>query len=650
MSDMNRNIKITVILLSVLLGFSCKKVMDTQPFDTLDSDQAYSSVETFEAVLAQCYADVLGFYSGQYASMESYTPNGIHSDLHSRDNFPTENGIDATSWNGNMGRFTQLRRINLVIQNAEETNVLSDESKKQVVATARFLRGLLYFDMTRKMGRFVPVNQVFQLADTGKLRIPLTKSPAESYQYVMEDINASIDGLPENALSGKITKAAALAYKSRIALQAYAYTKDAKYIDESIAAAQAVIASGKYSLTPDYGNMFLWEGKDNSEIILNRQYVSLNTYVYSFNEMIRAVPNVKNDEVVGSGGSPLLKDPKGRSFEGWASFFPTQDLVDQYLVIDQNDGQARAWYETSQYKANVTDLPVSSLQYNAFTKNPLYDGTPNTTEYIGYHPVPEREDLGSNAKGSKTLRYGRVTTEARINEIMYENRDKRFYSTIVYDSSIWLTNELVTLSVQGNLWSGIRKDKSSSWYTTVSNYYWRKAVANVDPRVYYNNKIDYHFVLIRLGEVYLNLAEALLLKNDVQGAVEALNKTRVIHGGLPASTASNASDAWEDYIRERRVDMAYEGDLYWTYLRWGKYGGYANEGAAPGDVIRDLDRPVHKIQIKKDRKEFFIGQILVNNAWDRNFTTKRYLYPIPKSFIDKRAAYGIQDEQNPGWQ
>ena len=636
--------------LVALLMVSCNDVMDTQPFDSLDSGQAYSSLETFQAVLNQSYSDVLGYYSGQYANMEAYTPNGIASDLHNRDNFPTEIGVDANNWNAGQGRFVQLRRLNLVIENANNSDKITDAARTELIATAKFLRGLLYFDMTRKMGRFVPVNEVFQLSDTTKMRINLTKDPAESYTYIMDDINASIEGLPETALSGRITKYAALAYKSRIALQAYAYTKDKKYIDQAIEAANDVINSGKYTLTSNFENMFLFSGKEDKEIILNRQYSSLNTYVYSFNEMIRAVPNVKNDEVMGSAGSPLLNDPKGRSFEGWAVYFPTQDLVDQYLVVDSQDGQAKPWYQTSQYLNNVEELSASELEYNAFTLNPNYDGTNATTEYVGYHPVPEREDLGSNAKGQKVMRYGKVKTDAKINEIMYQNRDKRFYATIVYDSCTWLTNELVTLCVQGNLWSGVRKDKSSSWYTTVSNYYWKKAVANVDPRVYYNNKIDYQFVLIRLGEVYMNLAEAYLLKNDVQKAVTALNQTRTMHGGINGSKASNLEDAWKDYIRERRVEMAYEGDLYWSYLRWGQYGGPANHGEAPGSVIQDLNKPVNKIQIKKDRKEFFIGQITVNNAWDRNFSTKRYLYPIPKSFLNYRAAYGIIDEQNPGWE
>src|SRR3712207_9327932 len=72
----------------------------------------------------------------------------------------------------------------------------------------------------------------------------------------------------------------------------------------------------------------------------------------------------------------------------------------------------------------------------------------------------------------------------------------------------------------------------------------------------------------------MNLAEALLLKKDIKGAVAALNQTRQTHGGLSASDATTEEEAWKDYMRERRVEMAYEnGDIYYSYLRWGKYGG-----------------------------------------------------------------------------
>ena len=119
---------------------------------------------------------------------------------------------------------------------------------------------------------------------------------------------------------------------------------------------------------------------------------------------------------------------------------------------------------------------------------------------------------------------------------------------------------------------------------------------------------------------------------------------------MPGSTALTEEEAWKDYIRERRVEMAYENsDIFYSYLRWGKYGGYANHGNASGDVIKDLNAPVYKMNITSDRSAFCVGQVTLLNSWSRKFTTKRYLYPIPQGEIDVRTAGGIIDTQNSGW-
>ena len=153
-----------------------------------------------------------------------------------------------------------------------------------------------------------------------------------------------------------------------------------------------------------------------------------------------------------------------------------------------------------------------------------------------------------------------------------------------------------------------------------------------------------------MGEAYLNLAEAKLLKKDVAGAGEALNQTRTVHGGLAPSTATTEAEAWVDYIRERNCELTNEGgDLYFSYLRWGKYGGHANHGRAPGDIIADFDRPAYKIEINRDRTALLIGQVTLLNSANRNFTVKRYLLPIQQGFLDTREVYGLDHTQNEGW-
>ena len=48
---------------------------------------------------------------------------------------------------------------------------------------------------------------------------------------------------------------------------------------------------------------------------------------------------------------------------------PTQDMVDQYLVIDEVDGKAKPWNETAQYKNSVKEEDPSALQVGDFCQS-----------------------------------------------------------------------------------------------------------------------------------------------------------------------------------------------------------------------------------------------------------------------------------------
>ncbi|WP_392420825.1 RagB/SusD family nutrient uptake outer membrane protein [Capnocytophaga canis] len=624
---MNKCIKYSLVMALGITMSSCGE-LDTQPFESYDDQAVWGSKEGTEAFIVKAYNGTVTNFNG-YARNESLTPNSILSNLTNLDTRVIDSRIsnNTGSAQGLGDFFANLRECNLIIERA---------SLPELKAEGHFLRGVLFFYQTLWQGRFVPITKVLTQNSQDEFKTPYTKNPTESYQYIIEDLTIAANGMVEVSSAGRANKYAAHAFRSRAALQAYAYTKDAKYLDIAQESAEAIINSGRYQLTDNYGSLFLKEGEKSSEIILGHYRLSQNTRVGSITEMQITVPNINNNEVNAVGGTPF-NDAKGRTFECWAQYFPTQDLVDQYLVIDQVDKTAKPWYETSQYVNNVESGDISSLT----------EGSLNTVR----HKVPEKADLGTNAKGNIIVRYDKIKSGAtieNISNIMYQHRDKRFYHTIVYDQSSWL-GENVETNICGNLWAGVREGQSDSWYTTASGYYWRKSVRQVEPRVYVSNNTDFHYVLARLGEVYMNLAEIYLLKNNVAKAVEMLNVTRVKHGGLPVSTANTMSEAWADYIRERRVEMAYENDLYWSYLRWGKYGNFANEGATESDVIQALNKPVHKIQITKDRTQIMIAQITRNGAWERTFSTKRYLYPIPQSILDSRAAHNIKDEQNPGW-
>uniref|UniRef100_A0AB33JEN6 RagB/SusD family nutrient uptake outer membrane protein n=1 Tax=Prevotella sp. GTC17259 TaxID=3236795 RepID=A0AB33JEN6_9BACT len=646
---MKKYIRYGLAVLSLAAMTSCKDTLDTHPTTIFDENTVWSSKSTADAFVNATYNSVLSSTWAGNASCvgwEARTPNGVQCSQVGEgiDGVATELGISAGSDFGT-NRFALLRKCNLIIKNAEQSAALSEVERKSLTAQGRFLRGLVFFDQARKMGRFVPVTQVFSEADSLTCKVPMTKTVDESYQYVIADLEYAAENLPVSASAGIANKYAAEVFLSRAALQAYAYTEKVEYLDKAIKAANDVVTNCK--LSSEYGGMFNASDANNPEILLGYYRLSTNTTVGSYDEMVRIFPNITPADTELSASPHALANSVGdQTFCCWAIYFPTQDLVDQYLVKDEVTGKALPWYETSQYKNNVEEINPATI-----TQAGQVDAYNRTNGEARRIPTPQ--DLINTKEGYPTfVRYAKIKagSNRNISDIMYSARDKRFATSIAFDGATWL-GEKVEMNLGGNLSQGVRDKEDGGWYNTVTGYYWRKSSTEApNPRAFYTSPADFHFTLARVGEAYMNLAEAYLLKGNIAEAVKALNATRVTHGGLAPSTATSKAEAWKDYIRERRVEMANEGgDIYFSYLRWGKYGGDANHDRPKGDIIYELDAPVHKVSISRDRKQVLIGQFTLMNSASRMFTQKRYLMPIAKGFLDTREAYGMDHAQNEGW-
>lgn len=653
---MKNYIKVACIGFGMATLSSCMNTLNTEPTTIFDAETVWGSKATVEGFINAAYSSIIndGYSgSGTCVGWEARTPNGVRCSQVGEgiDGVATELGLDVgNDWGPN--RFDILRRCNMIITNVEANGKLSDSEKKELSAHGYLMRGMVFFNQARLMGRFVPVTQVFDVQNPDACKIPLTKSVDESYQYVIADLEKAAANLPETNGHGLPTKWAADVLLSRAALQAYAYTKDQKYLDIVIKAAKDVIDNSGVSLTTSNG-MFNETDLYNSEILWAYYREKQNTVVQSYDELMRTYPNISTDNVLSSLSPIPLKQANGQTFEGWAIYFPTQDLVDQFLVKDNKTGEALPWYETSQYKENVDILnPKTITEAGQIDKYQIKTGD--------WRRIPTPQDFKQvNNKHPMFSRYHQLKAQAKkdgknISDLMYQNRDKRFYTAIVYDKCKWI-GEDIELNLSGNLSKGVRDKEDGGWYNTTTGYYWRKSnIENPEPRAYFNCNVALHFNLCRLGEAYLNLAEAYLCKSMVSDAVKAFNKTRTVHGDLPESKATTAEQAWKDYIRERNCELTNEGgDLYFSYLRWGKYGGPANHGVKAGGIIKDLDRPVYQMQISRDRTKILVNQMTLLNSAQRAFSERRYLLPIHKGWLETRATYGINDGanngQNEGW-
>ena len=583
----------------------CNDFLDTKPSESYSEELVWSSRSTAEAFILQTYNNVIPKYT-DFKTEDCLTTNSVY--VYQGSPNAVRELVDR-GWDFGFGDFGTVRRCNLIIEKVAASPI-DEKSKTELIAEGKMLRAMTYYYQAKHTGRVIWVDRV--LTEEDDFNLGLTSTIKESYDYILKDLDDAIAGLPTESKAGRLNKNAALALKSEVCLTAAAYTGEKALFQQAIDAVDAIQG---YTLDSNYEGMFNQDGAYSSPEIILARYRSKDNNTCGNTLMQEMIPNQNNDAIKNFGCSPVMKTDI--IFECWMTHAPSQNLVDNYLVIDRLTNQAVPWNESTQFKNSVNEVPVSDVADMAYDPKELVNGK-------GY----------VSKDGTK------------LNELVYGNRDKRFYATIVYDSCLFY-GETITMCQKGNLNRCSRVGNPGTSHMPLTNYMWRKSIYNVSPRPFVDVLTDYHYVVFRLGRVLMNKAEALLCQGKWQEAMNVINKTREVHGGLPASTATNLAEAWIDYKRERNVELPLEGDYYWSLLRWGKYGQEANHGLAPTSVIPELNCPATFSEISKDRQRMFVGQVQFTND-QREFRTRRYLFPIPQGVINANPALSDAD-QNPEW-
>ncbi len=610
------------IPLTLALGLSvqsCGDFLDTEPSAIYSEDLVWGSAANVEAFVLGKYNTVMSYYRDCPTSDVYFTTNMINCRAACPGN---ARGLIENTWDGASlnGRFGIIRACNMIIERCGTSTVLDETDKVKYVALGKLMRAMVYYDFARKTGKFIWVDKVLS-SDDPDFNLPLTKSVEESYSYILKDLREAIPGLPANAKAGALSKNFGNAFLSEVCLTAAAYTGDAASLQNGKSlyqeAIDAVDAISGASLDPDYESIFNENGAYSSPEIILAQYWDKQYTTCSGTDQIKLIANVVNSNLEAMNCGPLFN--VADIFECWLDWTPSQNLVDAYLVIDEADGKAKIWNETSQWLNNTQQISQSAA----------------------FGLIEHKDD------DEVAAAYQVTTPGVSISDLMYNNRDARFDASILHDGSCFY-NETVSMYNRGNMtrWSN---PNYGNTHIPLTNYATRKSIyTNMTPRPFHNTATDYHMVITRYGRALLNKAEALLRLNKVTEAVATFNQTRTIHGQLPASTATTLAEAWADYKIERQVELFWESDYYWSLLRWGKYGYEANNGKAPSSTIDELNTPATFIEINRDRDAAFVGVVQFSND-ERVFETRSYLYPIPLGLINANSAITNAD-QNPGWE
>ena len=273
-------IKYLVFTVAATLMCGCNDDLDLLPKDRISSEEYFRTASDLELFTNPLYNNILP--KVQYKDQSDiYVCQSLSDELMggSYRTVPASGG--GWSW-------TDLRRINTLLGNIDKCE--DSDAAEKYSAVARFFRAYFYADKIERFGD-VPWYDT-ELSDTD----PELYKPRDSRELVMqkmlEDLDFAIEHLPsrnnEAEAPYKVTKGAALAFKSRVCLFEGTYRKyhnlrieghDADYyLAQSADAAGKLIDSGEYSLystgspSTDYNILFAEDDANPNEYILAISY------------------------------------------------------------------------------------------------------------------------------------------------------------------------------------------------------------------------------------------------------------------------------------------------------------------------------------------------------------------------------------------
>lgn len=385
---------IFIILLVIGLGLgSCSDWLDLTPTDRLTDKAVWDSESSVDLYVNGFYTYLHQYgqfgdqqFSGSLTeSLTSTFKYGSYALGHKAghpNNYVvnpaaiTPAGVLYGSWNDS---YNKIRRMNEFLNSVELYSTFSEERNTLWEAETRFFRAFIYFQLAKRHGGVILYTDIEQM-QKDKAR----SSESETWDLIELDLDFAINNLPEswsNSDKGRITKYAAMAFKSRAMLYAERW-------QSAYDAAEGVIASDIYSLVDNYEDA--WKGS-NEEAIIEFKYDELG-------------PNHTFDR-------DYVPLSDGYEFGGLGT--PTQEMVESY---ERADGSEMDW--TPYHSANAVRPPYEELEPR-FKATIIYPGS------VWKGNVMENSVNGTfgtfMAYRAQPYTYGHTTTGYFLRKLMDEN-------------------------------------------------------------------------------------------------------------------------------------------------------------------------------------------------------------------------------------
>lgn len=391
MKAFNNKIFAAILLLTVVFS-ACEDDLNVEPNTAITEDDFLSDPNNAAKLLNGVYNKLLDYnmYSFSWIGMTSITsddadkgssPSDTGSDKHKMDNL-TFDPTDISFSDVYKGRYEGIYRANNALFYFEELNI-DENLKSRFIGEVKFLRALFYFDLVRCFGGVPIVVDKIDINNDELINevVFVRKTKEEVYAQIEADLLDAANRLPLKSAYptselGRATKGAAQT------LLAKAYLYQQKW-QQAFDLTGEVMASGQYSLMPNYADVWREVGENKQESIFEVQATLTNG--------LRDYTNVQG--------------PRGTPDLGWGFNSPSANLANSFEPTDQRRAASIMFVPSVLWDNFIAPATWANPRYN-------YKAYQSQTAELW------NGDKGNTAKNHRILKYSDlllIRAEAAIN-------------------------------------------------------------------------------------------------------------------------------------------------------------------------------------------------------------------------------------------
>jgi hypothetical protein len=544
-----KKFSIKVGLFAALMGLtlSCdQEFLNTKPLDKISSAATWADGPLSEAFVFNVYS-FLGYGGFEEQALAAYTDEAMFTHAGRNINTFTEgtespNNIawvsDTYGWDK---MYLAIREANVALENLPTATFTNATLKDRLIGESYFLRAYYYQQLLRFYGGVPLISKSYGLNEDYTVA---RSSYDECVKFIVSDLDNAIkllDGKPSTP--GRATKLSAMALKARVLLYAASDLHDGP----TAKAKSPVLASYQnidLLAYPSGDRAARWQAaKAAAKAVLD----ATTGYKLNLTAPVSVEEGKNNYNAIAMGGQSAVADPAAAS-----------ELLFQRT-------------HTALY-TQEDNWPLGGIHYG------INNGPNGYHNWAGNTPIQQLVDDYEMMDGTK-FDWNNATHKAAP----YENRDPRFYASVLYDGAPWKprpadvaaldpANQIQTGYYddgKGGVLNGIdtRESAVENWNGSRTHYYTRKFI-DPNPALADNQSsaqvIPWPF--IRYTEMALSYAEASIETGDEAEALKWINKIR-FRSGMPA--VNDKGTALRDRLRnERRIELSYEEHRYHDARRW----------------------------------------------------------------------------------